>query len=28
MGLRKNYYPNGDGQREDGVVMSLRLVSL
>ena len=25
MGLRKNYYPNGDGQREDAWVMSLRL---
>ena len=28
MGLRKNYYPSGQGQREDGVVMSLRLLTL
>jgi ribosomal-protein-alanine N-acetyltransferase len=27
VGLRKNYYPDGHGQREDAVVMSLRLVS-
>ena len=25
MGLRKNYYPSGPSQREDAVVMSLRL---
>jgi len=25
MGLRKNYYPSAHGQREDAVVMSLRL---
>ena len=25
VGLRKNYYPNGPGEREDAVVMSLRL---
>jgi len=25
VGLRKSYYPNGSGQREDAVVMSLRL---
>ena len=25
VGLRKNYYPAGHGQREDAVVMSLRL---
>ncbi|MBX9958549.1 MAG: ribosomal protein S18-alanine N-acetyltransferase [Burkholderiaceae bacterium] len=25
VGLRKNYYPAGQGQREDAVVMSLRL---
>lgn len=25
MGQRKNYYPSGQGQREDAVVMSLRL---
>ena len=25
VGYRKAYYPNGDGQREDAVVMSLRL---
>lgn len=25
VGLRKNYYPAGSGQREDAVVMSLRL---
>ena len=25
MGLRKQYYPAGDGQREDAIVMSLKL---
>ena len=25
VGLRKNYYPDGEGRREDAVVMSLRL---
>jgi len=25
VGVRKNYYPNGPGQREDAVVMNLRL---